>query len=74
MAGDSQTELMPISDELAQTGSLPVHAWVDESMIQRGQQGTYLLAAVVADPAGCDGTREVLGSLRTGREPETALE
>ena len=52
------------------TGLLPLHAWVDESMIQLGREGTYLLAAVVSDPAACDATRAVLRSLRTGREPK----
>ena len=63
---------MPLPDEPARlaAGSLPMHAWVDESMIQRGQAGTYLLAAVVADPARCNAMREVLRSLRTGREPK----
>jgi hypothetical protein len=42
-----------------------LHAWVDESMraARDGQDGLYLLAAVVADPGGCDVVREGLTSL-----------
>jgi len=63
---------MPVGRRAARTaaGLSPLHAWVDKSMIQRGREGTYLLAAAVADPARCEATREVLRSLRTGREPK----
>lgn len=42
-----------------------LHAWVDESMraARDGKDGLYLLAAVVADPGGCDVVREGLTSL-----------
>lgn len=51
-------------------GAAQLHAWVDESMLVRDQDGTYLLAAVIADPASCEDTRQVLRALRTGREPK----
>jgi hypothetical protein len=42
-----------------------LHAWVDESMraARDGNDGLYLLAAVVADPGVCDAVRDSLRSL-----------
>jgi hypothetical protein len=40
------------------------HAWVDESMrLRTGEPGTYILAAVVADPTVCEPTRDALRAL-----------
>jgi RNase H-fold protein (predicted Holliday junction resolvase) len=46
-----------------------LHAWVDESMRapSNGRPGMYLMAAVVADPAACDETRDSLRALRLGK-------
>lgn len=47
-----------------------LHAWMDESMHTFGgalQDGIYLLAATIADPAACEPTRDVLRGLRPGR-------
>jgi len=53
-----------------EAGSKQLHAFVDESMrLTADNQGTYLLAAVVCDPAGCDPVREMLRSLRYRRQP-----
>jgi hypothetical protein len=44
------------------------HAWVDESIIY-GSVGRYILAAVIADPLGCDAMRDQLVAMRLGRRP-----
>lgn len=48
-----------------------LHAWVDESMRvnPQGDQGTYILASAVCDPAGCEPIRDALRDLLTGKEP-----
>jgi hypothetical protein len=53
-----------------EAGPVGLHAFVDESMrLTPANQGTYLLAAVVCDPAACDPVREMLRSLRYRRQP-----
>lgn len=45
-----------------------LHAWVDESLIQRPGARAYLLAGVLADISRVDELRSTLRSLRTGNE------
>lgn len=45
-----------------------LHAWVDESLIQRPGARAYLLAGVLADISRVDEIRSTLRSLRTGNE------
>ncbi|KNC19890.1 hypothetical protein AC792_03690 [Arthrobacter sp. RIT-PI-e] len=46
---------------MPESESFQLHAWVDESMRGvTGDQGMYLLGAVVADPAECEPTRDEL--------------
>lgn len=49
-----------------QLASTALHAWIDESMIQRPHRaGFYCIAAALADPATCETTREDLLGLRS---------
>lgn len=51
------------------TASIPLHAWVDESMHQATEQlpaGIYILAATIADPTRCEPVREGLRTLLAG--------
>jgi hypothetical protein len=50
--------------------SFTLHAWVDERMdvdLAR-DRGTYILASVVCDPAGCDRVRDALRALLQGKQ------
>lgn len=52
-----------------EAGLVGLHAFVDESMrLVPDNQGAYLLAAVVCDPAACDPVRQMLRSLRYRRQ------
>lgn len=50
--------------------SVPLHAWVDESLIQRPELRRYLLAGVLADVTRTDELRTRARALRTGNEPK----
>ncbi len=46
-----------------------LHAWIDERMHVdlHADRGTFILAAVVGDPAGCEPMRDLLRGLLRGR-------
>jgi len=44
-------------------GGYALHSWVDESMHVDGDNGLYVLAAVVCDAGGCDPIRDALREL-----------
>jgi len=52
------------------TDEFSLHAWVDESMHVIGNDGLYILAAVVCDPADCDPARDALRSLLVTGQPK----
>ncbi len=51
-------------------GGYALHSWVDESMHVDGDNGLYILAAVVCDANGCDPIRDAIRELLDEGQPK----